>query len=157
MKKFFLVAVTLFAFAAASFAADIVHLDLNYWCRGNLKLLTEKLPEGVKVSARKNYSQKKFAHICFYTIDVDLDKAQELEHSFTVKGSGKLVISVNPRTMKNGKQEKVAPRVKCIRMVVNGKPTKTPFVFNKWRYAANPIMVKDGDTITVDAAFEEAN
>ena len=46
-KKFFLVAVTLFACAAGAFAADILRLDLNYYCRGQLKLLTEKLPEGV--------------------------------------------------------------------------------------------------------------
>ena len=50
-KKLFLTAVTLFAFTAASFAADIVTLDLNYWCRGNLKLLS-KLPDGVTMSGR---------------------------------------------------------------------------------------------------------
>ena len=50
-KSFFIV--MLFAFAAASFAADIVNLDLNYWCRGNLKLLNE-LPDGVTMSARKD-------------------------------------------------------------------------------------------------------
>ena len=61
-RKSFLVAAMLFAFAAASFAADIVNLDLNYWCRGNLKLLNE-LPDGVTMSARKDYSNKKFAHI----------------------------------------------------------------------------------------------
>ena len=88
MKKFFLVAAALFAFSVVSFAVDIVHIDLNYWCRGNLKLLTEKLPDGVKVSARKNYKPKKFAHICYYTIDVDLAKVQEISLEFEVVDTG---------------------------------------------------------------------
>lgn len=86
-RKSLLAVVMLFAFAAASFAAEIVSLDLNYWCRGNLKLLN-KLPDGITMSARRNYTQKKFAHICLYTVRIDLSKVQEFELELEVVDTG---------------------------------------------------------------------
>jgi len=154
-RKMILTGVFAFVFAAVSFATDFVAMTFNFYAEGDIKPVGD-LPPGIVMKPRVRFNNKKLPGHA-YCVDFDLDKAQELEHSFTIKGNGKLVISVNPRTMLNGKQQKTAPRVKCIRMVVNGKPAKTPFVFDKWRYAANPIMVKDGDTITVDAAFEDAN
>ena len=154
-KKMLLTGVFTFVFAAVSFATDFVALTFNFYAEGDIKPVGE-LPPGAVMKPRVRFNNKKLPGHA-YCLDINLDKVQEIEHSFTVSGNGRLVISVNPRTMKDGKRQKAAPRVKCIRMVVNGKPAKVPFVFNKWRYAANPIMVKDGDKITIDAAFEDAN
>ena len=86
-RKSLLVAAVLFAFAAASFAADIVTMDLNYQCRGNLKLLS-KLPEGVTMTGRKDYRQKKFANDCLYTVRIDVNKVTELELELEVLDTG---------------------------------------------------------------------
>ena len=86
-KKSFLVAAMLFAFAAASFAADIVSLDLNFWCRGHLKLLNE-LPDGITISDRLNYKQPQFAHICLYTVKIDVSKVQEFNLELEVVDTG---------------------------------------------------------------------
>ena len=115
--KFFTAALLALGISAAAFAGDYASIDLNYWCRGNLKLLTQKLPEGVTVSGRKNYSQKKFSHICYYKINVDLSKAQEFALEFEVVDVGdktdgaKIVPSVSPfRDPKDGKK----PVIECI-------------------------------------------
>ena len=151
MKKFFLVAAALFAFSVVSFAVDIVHIDLNYWCRGNLKLLTEKLPDGVKVSARKNYKPKKFAHICYYTIDVDLAKVQEISLEFEVVDTGdKDTASLKPSMspLKNQSFE-------CLAFEIADEPNdKAPIKITKWTQMGS-IEVSSGDKFTIKAKFKK--
>lgn len=154
MKKFLLTAVTLCAFAAASFAADIARIDLNYYCRGNLKLLTEKLPDGVKVSARKNYTNKKIKNynkLCYYTIEIDLSKVQEINLEFEVvdtegKDSARLNPSMSP--LKNQSFE-------CLEFEFADEPSdKTPIKITKWTHMGS-IAVSQGDKITVKAKFKK--
>jgi len=151
MKKFLLTAVTLCAFAAASFAADIVHLDLNYWCRGNLKLLTEKLPAGVKVSARKNYKPKKFAHICYYTIDVDLAKVQEISLEFEVVDTG----DKDTASLKPSMSPLKGQSFECLEFEIDEEPSgKAPCKIAKWTQMGS-INVSSGDKFTIKAKFKK--
>ena len=151
MKKFCLAAAMFFAFAAASFAADIVHIDLNYWCRGNLKLLTAKLPAGVKVSGRRDYSNPKFAKICLYTIDVDLAKVQEIDLEFEVVDTGdetsaKLNPSLSPLKGRS---------FECVEFEIDGEPSaKAPCKVIKWTQMGS-INVSAGDKFTVKAKFKK--
>ena len=153
-KKMLFSAVFALIFSAA-FADDFVAMTLNFYADGNITPEGD-FPAGIMMMPRVRFNNKKLPGHA-YCVDINLEKAQAFEQTFTIKGNGKLVVSVNPRTMTNGKREKVAPKVKCIKMVVNGKPTKTPFVFDKWRYAAPEIMVKDGDTVTIEAAFAKVD
>ena len=148
-KKCLVTAAAIFAFAASSFAVDIAKIDLNYWCRGNLKLLTKKLPAGVKFSARKNYSQKKFSHICYYTIDVDLAKVQEINLEFEVvdtegKDSAKLNPSMSPLRGQS---------FECLEFEFADEPSdKTPIKITKWTHMGS-FQVSQGEKFTVKAKF----
>ena len=151
-KKCFFTAAAIFAFAASSFAADIARIDLNYYCRGNLKLLTKKLPAGVKVSARKNYTNKKIKNydkLCYYTIDVDLAKTQEINLEFEVvdtegKDSAKLNPSMSPLRGQS---------FECLEFEFADEPSdKTPIKITKWTHMGS-IQVSQGDKITVKAKF----
>ena len=150
MKKL-LLAAALVAVSAASFAADIVQLDLNYWCRGNLKLVTQKLPAGVKVSARKNYTQKKFSHICFYTVYIDLAKAQEIDLEFEVVDTGdKDSASVKPSLS----PIKGRP-FECVEFEIGDEPSgKVPCKIVKWTQMGS-IEVSQGEKFTLKAKFKK--
>ena len=154
MLKKLLLAVALCAVSAASFAADIVKIDLNYYCRGNLKLLTKKLPAGVKVSARKNYTNKKIKNydkLCYYTIDIDLAKTQEINLEFEVvdtegKDSAKLNPSMSPLRGQS---------FECLEFEFADEPSdKTPIKITKWTHMGS-ITVSQGDKITVKAKFKK--
>jgi len=151
-----------FGVAAGVFAGDFASVDLNYWCRGELKLLTEKLPQGVTVSKRLNYSQKKFAHICYYKINVDLTKAQEFELQFEVTSVGdkaesaRLVPSVSPfRTPKDGKKAAIeCLEFECCDEVSEAVPCK----ITGWKsMIPSGIMMKVGDKFTVKGKFKSLN
>ena len=150
MKKL-LLAAALVAVSAASFAADIVHIDLNYWCRGNLKLLTKKLPAGVKVSARKNYSNPKFSKICLYSIDVDLAKTQEINLEFEVVDTGdKDTAKLNPSLSPINGQP-----YECVEFEIDGEPSsKAPCKIAKWTQMGS-IDVSSGDKFTIKAKFRK--
>ena len=151
MLKKLLLAAAIVAVSAASFAADIVHIDLNYWCRGNIKLLTKKLPAGVKVSARKNYSNPKFAKICLYSIDVDLAKVQEIDLEFEVvdtgdKTSAKLNPSLSPLKGRT---------FECVEFEIADEPSaKAPCKITKWTQMGS-IDVSAGDKFTIKAKFKK--
>ena len=159
LKRFLAAAMLIVGCAAASFADTYASIDLNYWCRGELKLLTEKLPEGVTVSARKNYSQKKFAHICYYKINVNLNKIQEFELEFEVVSVGedkdiaKLVPSVSPiRDPKDGKP----PVVECLEFeCCDEASTLVPGTFRKWTSLyPGGCMLKVGDKFVIKGKFK---
>ena len=153
LKKMLLAGVLALTVSAAVVADDFVAMTLNFYAEGNIVPDVE-FPAGIVMMPRVRFPKKSKLPGHAYCVDFNLEKARELDATFTVKGEGKLVVSVNPRTMEDGKRVG-APRIKCVKMIVNGKPAKTPFVFDKWRYAAAPIMVKNGDTISIEAAFEK--
>lgn len=150
-KKSFLAAVMSFAFAAASFAAETVALDLNYYCRGNLKLLNT-LPEGVTMGARRDYSNKKFAGMCLYTVRIDVSKAQEFELELEVVDTGdKASAKLNPS---------LAPAkglvIDCREFSVNGKPAvRQPRKIAKWT-GMTSVMVKKGDKIAIKCKLQKS-
>lgn len=143
-KKLFLIAAACVAFAAASFAAEIVTLDLNYYCRGELKLLS-KLPDGITMSPRRNYKQKKFANICFYKVTIDISKVQEFEFQIEVTDTeGKDSVKLNPSLA----APKNAP-VECVEFEAgDAKPRKLPCKIAGWVSMVN-INVAEGEKITI--------
>ena len=149
-RKFFLIAATLFAFAAASFAAEIVTMDLNYYCRGELKLLS-KLPEGITMSPRRDYKQKKWSNICFYKVTIDLSKVQEFELELEVVSTeGKDSVKLNPSLA----APKTAP-VECLEFEAGGaKPKKLPCRIAGWVSMVN-INVAEGEKITVKGKLKK--
>ena len=154
LKKLSLIAVTLAAFAAASFAADIARIDLNYYCRGQLKCLTEKLPEGVTVSGRRDYTNKKIKNydkICYYTISVDLAKTQEINLEFEVVDTeGKDTAKLNPSMSPLRKQS-----FECLEFEFADEPSdKTPLKITKWTHMGS-IAVAQGEKFTVKAKFKK--
>ena len=152
LKKSFLTAMTLFAFAAATFAADIVRLDLNYYCRGQLKLLS-KLPDGITMSARKNYSQKKFANICLYTVSIDVGKVQDFEFEIEVVDTeGKKRVKLDPSLSPSGKLA-----VECLEFEVGDEiSTLVPCKITKWTsMIKGAVLVKQGDKITIKGKFKK--
>lgn len=150
-RKSFFVAAMLFAFAAASFAANIVNLDLNYYCRGQLKLLS-KLPDGITMSARKDYRQKKFANICLYTVKIDLDKVQEFELELEVVDTGdKESVKLNP-SLSTSK----GLVVECLDFETGDeRSSKVPCKISKWT-GMQSVMVSKGEKITIKGKFAKA-
>ena len=150
-KKSFFIAAALLVFAAASFAAETVALDLNYYCLGNLKLLNE-LPEGVTMGPKRNYSNKKFAGMCLYTIRIDVSKAQEFELDLEVVDTGdKASAKLNPS---------LAPSkglvVECLKFDVNGKSAiRQPRKITKWT-GMSSVMVKKGQKITIKCKLKKS-
>ena len=148
-KKFFLIAATLFAFAATSFA-EIVTMDLNYYCRGELKLLSQ-LPDGVTMSSRLNYKPKKWANICFYKVTIDLSKVQEFELELEVTDTeGKDSVKLNPSLAVP--KNKV---VECLDFEAgDAKPKKLPCKITQWTSMVN-INVAQGEKIVIKAKFQK--
>ena len=151
-KKLLLAAVTFFAFTAASFAADIVTLDLNYWCRGNFKLLS-KLPDGITMTPRRNYSQKKFAHICLYTVRIDLSKVQEFELELEVVDTGdkkNAVLSPSLWVPKN-------LSVECTEFEIDDKrSSQSPCMLKGWKRMLI-VTVSKGEKITIRCKLRKAD
>ena len=151
-RKMLLAGVLALTVSAGAFATEFVALSFNFYADGEITPDGE-LPAGIVMKKKVRFHNKKlfgFGH----PFDINLDKIQSWEQSFKVKGEGKIIVSVSCRAVVNGKRAPV-PTIKCTEFVVNGKAVK-PFSFNKWRAAAGPIFVKDGDTITLKAVFEKA-
>ena len=143
-RKTFIVIAAFFAFAAASFAADIVSMDLNYKCRGNLKLLS-KLPDGVTMTGRKNYKQKKFANECLYTVRIDVSKVQEFSIELEVVDTGdKESADLSPSLW--------VPKhlsVECLEFETGDEPSSiVPCRIKGWK-RMQTITVEKGEKITV--------
>ena len=150
-KKIFFAAV-FFAFAAMLSAADMVTLDLNYYCRGQLKLLN-KLPDGITMSARKNYRQKKFAKLCLYTVRIDLSKVQEFNLEIEVVDTeGKESARLDPSLSPSGKSV-----VECLEFEAADEASPlTPCKITKWTsmFKKN-ILVSQGEKITIKGKFKK--
>ncbi len=149
-RKIFLIAATLFAFAAASFAAEFVTLDLNYYCRGELKLLNE-LPDGITMSPRRDYKQPQFAKLCLYTVRIDISKVQEFNIELEVVSTeGKDKARLNPSLTV---QKNLV--VECLEFEAgDAKPKKLPCKITKWTSMVN-LNVAEGEKITVKGKLKK--
>ena len=149
-RKSFLAAAMFVAFAAASFAADIVSMDLNYKCRGNLKLLS-KLPDGITMTGRKNYKQKKFAGDCLYTVRIDVNKVQEFSIELEVVDTGdKDSAELSPSLW--------VPKhlsIECTEFETGDEPASTvPCRVKGWK-RMQTITVEKGEKITIKGKFKK--
>ena len=154
MKKLLLAAAALFAFSAASFAGPVARIDLNYYCRGNLRLVTKKLPAGVKVSGRRDYSNPKFSKICYYAIEVDLAKVQAVELEFEVVDTdGKDSVKLDPSLS----VAKPGQSYECLEFEAGDEPSiQVPCRITKWRSMIKGFLyVSQGDKFTVKAKFKK--
>ena len=160
MKNFFLAAVTLCAFAAASFADDYVRIDLNFYCRGNLKCLSPK-KAGVQIVPRRDYPNGKHPDKCYYSITVNLEKTQEVELVYEVLDTGDrdsafIKPSIDPIRLIGGKRDP-HPSVECLEFQIDDKTSLiTPCVATGWKGLEVPITVSKGDKITVKAKFKKS-
>ena len=159
MKKLFLAAVTLFAFAAASSATDYARIDLNFYCRGNLKCISPK-KAGVQIVQRRDYPNGAHPDKCYYSITVNLDKAQEVELVYEVVDTGdkdgvKLTASITPIRLPKGSG---AADVECVEFEFAGKSSAlVPCKITKWTNMTGAgVKVSAGDRITVKAKFKKA-
>ena len=153
MKKFCLAAAMLFAFAAGSFAGPIARVDLNYYCRGNIRLLTQKLPAGVKFLGRRNYSNPKHAKICYFPIEVDLARTQEIDLEFEVVDTeGKDSVKLDPSlSVKPGQS------YECLAFEAGDEPSvHVPCKITKWKSMIKGFLyVSQGEKFTVKVKFRK--
>ena len=154
-KKMLLAGVFVFAFAAASFAADMLGMSLNFYAEGGKVAPVGALPAGVTMGKPIKFPAKSKLKGYAWPVLVDIEKAPSIDLEFKIEGNGELVVSLNPEIWVAGKGIVSRMTVKCIKFVLNGRPNKkVPFTFSKWTKAtARGIMVEDGDTITIEAAF----
>lgn len=159
MKKSFLVAVTLFAFAAASYATDYVRIDLNYYCRGTLKCISPK-KKGVQIVQRRDYPNGRHPDKCYYSITVNLDLTQEVELTYEVvdtgdKDTATIHFSVAPIRIEGGKRsENIA--IECLEFEACDELSDVaPCKFDKWTKMVKSQSVSKGDKFTVKAKFRK--
>jgi len=159
MKKFFLAAVTLVAFAAASFATDYARIDLNFYCRGNLKCISPK-KNGVQIVPRRDYPNGTHPDKCYYSITVNLDRAQEVELEYEVvdtenKDSVKLTASITPIRLPKGSG---TADVECVEFEFGGKSSPlVPRKITKWTNMTGAgIKVSAGDKVSIKAKFKKS-
>lgn len=153
MKKFLLAFAMLFAFAAASYAKPIARLDLNYYCRGQLRLVTPKLPPGVTVAGPLNYSNPRHAKICYYAIGIDLAKTQEIELEFEVVDTeGKDTVKLDPSLSVAAKGQSY----ECLSLEVADEPSVlVPCRITRWKSMIKGfVFVSRGERFTVKAKFK---
>ena len=158
-KKFFLSAVMLCAFAAASYATDYVRIDLNYYCRGTLKCLSPK-KKGVQIVPRRDYPNGKHPDKCFYSITVNLDLTQEIDLLYEVVDTGDkdgatIHFSVQPIRIKDGKRSENVP-IECLEFEACDEMSDVaPCKFDKWTKMVKSQTVSKGDKFTVKAKFKK--
>ena len=152
-RKILLAGVFVLAFAAAAFAETPVGISINFYDDdGGIEPLTE-FPAGIKWMKRIRFGNRKLKGFA-YPIRIDLEQAREIDQAFKIRGSGRLLVSVNCGSMLDGRRDNIL-KIRCVKLVLNGVPAKrAPFVFTQWT-AADQIQVKDGDVLTIEAEFEK--
>ena len=157
MKKLFLVAATLFAFSAASFATDFVRIDINFFCLGNLKCISGGKP-GVQIVQRR--VSPKNPNVCYYSITVNLDKVQEVDLQYEVvdtadKSSSTVTFSVQPIRIAGGKRSENIP-IECLEFEACDELSDVaPCKFSKWTKMIKAQPVSKGDKFTIKAKFKK--
>ena len=153
-KKMLLTGVFAFVFTAASFAADVLGMSLNFYSDKGRITPVGDFPAGVLMGKPLKFPAKSKLKGYAWPVRIEIDRAPTIKLEFKVEGNGELVVSLNPEIWVAGKGIVSRMTVKCIKFVLNGRPNKkVPFTFSKWTKATRGIMVEDGDTITIKAEF----
>jgi hypothetical protein len=154
-KKILLAGVFALATAVGAFAADTLAMSLNFYSDNGKIAPVGDFPAGVLMGKPVKFANKKLKGYA-WPVTVEIDRAPSIELTFKIKGSGELVVSLNPEIWVSGKGIVSRMTVKCTEFVLDGRPNKkVPFTFSKWTKASRGIMVEDGDVITVKATFEK--
>ena len=145
-----------FVVSVGAFAADSLGMSLNFYSdKGKITPVGE-FPAGVLMGKPIKFPAKSKLKGYAWPVLIEIDRAPSIELTFKIKGSGELVVSVNPEIWVAGKGVVSRMTVKCTEFVLDGRPNKkVPFTFSKWTKASRGIMVEDGDTITIKATFEK--
>ena len=152
MKKLLLSALFCVAAFAVS-ATDFVAIDLNFYNPDGVITVEGKLPEGVTMPAKIRFHNPKTKGNAF-PIRVDLEKTQAIDLKFKVKGAGQLIPSVCAATV----PKRAGWEIECLEFEFCGEASdKTPFTFTKWTSMKSnpPLIVEDGETITLKAKFRK--
>ena len=153
MKKLLFAGILSLLACAGAFATEFVSISFNFYSAGVI-VPEGEVPAGVTIYKKIRFHNPKlfgYAH----PLEINLDKTKSIKMKFKVKGGdGKVVVSVNCRAVKDG-QKQPAPTIRCTEFILNEEEVDTPFTYKKWK-AVKEIRVEDGDTITLEAAFEPA-
>ena len=154
-KKILLAGVFALVTSVGAFAADTLAMSLNFYADNGKITPVGDFPAGVLMGKPIKFANKKLKGYA-WPVSIEIDRAPSIELTFKIKGSGELVVSVNPEIWVAGKGVVSRMTVKCTEFVLDGRPNKkVPFTFSKWTKAARGIMVEDGDVITIKATFEK--
>ena len=152
MKKL-LLPVLLCAAAFAVSAGDWVEIDFNFYNPDGVITVEGKLPEGVTFGKKIRFHNPKLKGNAF-PIRVNLEKVQEVDLKLKVKGEGKLIPSVCGIPV----PKRAGWEIECLEFEFCGEASdKTPFTFTKWTSMKSnpPLIVEDGETITLKAKFRK--
>ncbi|MBP5530853.1 MAG: hypothetical protein J6Y54_02330 [Lentisphaeria bacterium] len=162
-RKILLAGVFALVTSVGAFAADTLAMSLNFYSDKGEVTPVGDLPAGVLMGKKVKFANKKLPGYA-WPVSIEIDRAPSIELTFKVKGSGELVISMNPEIWVSGKGIVSRMTVNCTDLVVtvkgagfiwDGRPAKLPFTFSKWTKAARGIKVENGDTVTIKATFEK--
>ena len=157
MLKKLLLAAALVAVSATSFATDFVRIDINFFCLGNLKCVSGAKP-GVQIVKRR--VSPKNPNVCYYSITVNLDKAQEVDLVYEVvdtadKDSSSVTFSVQPIRIEGGKRSENIP-IECLEFEACDELSPlAPCKFSKWTKMIKAQSVSKGDKFTIKAKFKK--
>ena len=155
-KKILLAGLFAFVASVGAFAADALGMSLNFYSDTGKITPVGDFPAGVLMGKPIKFPAKSKLKGYAWPVLIEIDRAPSIELTFKIKGSGELVVSVNPEIWVAGKGVVSRMTVKCTEFVLDGRPNKkVPFTFKKWTKASRGIMVEDGDTITIKATFEK--
>ena len=153
-RKILLAGMLALVTSVGAFAADTLAMSLNFYADNGEVTPVGEFPAGVMMGKKIKFSNKKLRGYA-WPISIEIDRAPSIELQFKSKGSGELVVSLNPEIWRAGQGVVSRMTVKCTEFVLDGRKSKVPFTFSKWTKAARGIMVEDGDTITIKATFEK--
>ena len=155
-KKILLAGVCAFVISVGSFAADTLAMSLNFYSDSGKITPEGDFPAGVLMGKPIKFPAKSKLKGYAWPVSIEIDRAPSVELTFKIKGSGELVVSLNPEIWVAGKGVVSRMTVKCTEFVLDGRANKkVPFTFSKWTKAGRGIMVEDGDVITIKATFEK--
>ena len=155
-KKILLAGLFAFVASVGAFAADALGMSLNFYSDTGKITPVGDFPAGVLMGKPIKFPAKSKLKGYAWPVLIEIDRAPSIELTFKIKGSGELVVSVNPEIWVAGKGVVSRMTVKSTEFVLDGRPNKkVPFTFKKWTKASRGIMVEDGDTITIKATFEK--
>ena len=153
-RKILLAGMLALVTSVGAFAADTLAMSLNFYADNGEVTPVGEFPAGVMMGKKIKFSNKKLRGYA-WPISIEIDRAPSIELQFKIKGSGELVVSLNPEIWRAGQGVVSRMTVKCTEFVLDGRKSKVPFTFSKWTKAARGIMVEDGDVITIKATFEK--